>query len=512
MKPILKYVGSCIALCSFAFACNDNSYVPVSEDYKAYLQNGTTDSVVCTPDKFAAYFDFSGVYIAYEDSATNLTFNGLTQKITGSLNKYDIYSLANDSVMPLSNVGLSSGQLFAKLKDSNQHGQLYAPIEKSLKKIIDEDRSALLVTDFEEYTKEKMIYRQAYATQYFEEWLKRGKTITFFVTDYREIAKKNKAKKKNEKLQGNLKHLYYTVFDDNNETLLKEVMAGLEGCPKNYKVFRLSNSNYTVYTKYDGINKGGTYHNEDGDDIVTASIEDATVDGHFFKIDGLNAEVYTFTQTWPNIIANAKALSEPGVTTPFQHILKGLYVDFSQFDSYIIKSCEVNVSEIEDDFNRFVGRRLAAQYPVQVSVIEGETVVEVPKESQSYYDANGKLLDYYQQDGNTYKVSDLLKISQSLFDETYSNEHGKTTEIGIDLCEKATGVESVSGNMGSLLRVDVSISEAVPNIGQPQKGEQLYDLFYWEGNDCLYMAVKNVLQHANPQGKVLYTYLIHQQK
>ena len=83
------------------------------------------------------------------------------------------------------------------MHDSNEQGQLWAPIEKTLKKIADEGRPALLVTDFEEYTKEGVIYRQAYATPYFENWLKRGGDIQFYVTDY---------------MEGSLrKHLYYVV-------------------------------------------------------------------------------------------------------------------------------------------------------------------------------------------------------------------------------------------------------------------------------------------------------------
>lgn len=31
-------------------------------------------------EKFAAYFDFSGVYVAYADPATAQTFNGITQR------------------------------------------------------------------------------------------------------------------------------------------------------------------------------------------------------------------------------------------------------------------------------------------------------------------------------------------------------------------------------------------------------------------------------------------------
>lgn len=104
-------------------------------------------------EKFAAYFDFSGVYVAYADPATAQTFNGITQKVTGSLQNYDLYSLANSKIEQLSSGDLqSAAQIFERLHDPAAQGQLYAPIEQALHKIVADDRSALLVTDYEEYT------------------------------------------------------------------------------------------------------------------------------------------------------------------------------------------------------------------------------------------------------------------------------------------------------------------------------------------------------------------------
>ena len=503
--------GLFIVLVAFLTACPPpQPYVPVADDYKAYLLKDRVDSA-SVHDKYSAYFDFSGVFPAYEDSATNLTFNGMTQKITGSLSKYDVYSLANDSVMLLSDVA-SPAALFKKLKDSNQHGKLYAPIEKALKKIVAEDRSALLVTDFEEYTRQGGIYTQSYATPYFEEWLGRGKSITFFVTNYKEVSKNSKGKNsKNAKLQGKDKHLYYAVFDDNNGELLKEIEAGLEGCPKNYQVFTLSNTNYTVYTKYGKPNQGGTYHDENGDDIVTSSVEDGS-EYSFFAIKDMNVEVYTFCQTWTDIITNAKAMSEPGITPQFEHLLHNLFVDFSKFDSYTVNSFKVSVTEVEDDFRKYVNGRRALQYKPVTREIEGEKIVEIPMESKDFYDESGTLLeycDYEKGSGKINKVEGLLDFAQSLFDKTYQQDNGKETELGIDINSNANGKETA--NFGKLLKVDIQFDKTTPNIGQFAKGEKLYDMFYWDGNDCLYMAVKNVLQHSCPDGRTIYTYFINQQ-
>ncbi len=498
----------CTALCISLYSCGTQpGYIPNANDYKSYLQKDEVPDTTVKADKFSAYFDFSGVYIAYEDSATSLTFNGIAQKVTGSMDKYDIYTLANDSVMQEKDI--TSGKFFAKLKDSKQQGKLYAPIEKTLRKILKDDQSALFVTDFEEYTPERIIYRQAYATSYFEQWIQRGKRITFFVTDYFEGKKKDKKSKKSEKLQGIKKHLYYAVFDDAEGNLLKEIYAGLEGCPVNYKVFTLSNDSYTISTDYKTPTQGGTYHDETGNDIVTASIEDGSEEYGFKKV-GDRAEVYTFGEPWKNIVVNANMMKEEGVPVPFRHVFHNLFMDLSKFDSYSIDKLDVNVSEIGDDFQKYLGWSIAQKYPAEISTIEGEQVVEIPQQSAEYYNADGSINEYYDYPNNkgvVTPVSNLLVFSQQCFDDSKNQDNGEKTEIAIDLSQTATGAEAA----GSLLRVDVSIAKASPKLGLPKEGELLYDLFNWEGNDCLYMSIKNVLQHSSPEGRLIYTYFINYQ-
>ena len=186
-------IVECLSSCTTCFG-DKVDISPNPQNIQAYYEKDSQR--MSSESKWAAYFDFSGVYIAYEDPTTAQTFNGITQKVTGSLNNYDLYSLANEKIEKLNGEDLhSAANIFAQLHNPSAQGQLYAPIEKTLEKIVKENRSALLVTDFEEYTPGHQIYQQAYSTPYFEEWLKRGKDITFFVTDYKE---------------GSLdKHLYY---------------------------------------------------------------------------------------------------------------------------------------------------------------------------------------------------------------------------------------------------------------------------------------------------------------
>ena len=54
-----------------------------------------------------------------------------------------------------------------------------------------------------------------------------------------------------------------------------------------------------------------------------------------------------------------------------------------------------------------------------------------------------------------------------------------------------------------LYRVDIVVANAEPNLGS-----QIDKLFSWSGNNCLSSAVRNVLQHCNPQGSCVYSYFI----
>ena len=304
--------GICISAttsCSLIEGITGDDEEPFRDKLTEYLKKDLP-VVRISSEKYAAYFDFTGAMTACTDPQTEQTFNGLCQKITGDAANFDIYKLGDSKITPLTGE-IRPTQIFAQLKNANSQQMFYAPIEDALKQITKDGRSAVLVTDFEEYTKDGQIYRQAYATPYFKAWLASGGDITFYVTDYKE---------------GPLdKHLYYVVFDYNEHSLLKLVEQGLQGLPQNYKRFTLATNSYPMGTKYLAESKGGTYHDEAGDDVVSMSIEDGS-DNAFFKVKGLRAESYCFGADWPDIITNAKGQTrengfdgKDGNAEPFSH-------------------------------------------------------------------------------------------------------------------------------------------------------------------------------------------------
>lgn len=472
---------------------------PTLQNIQAYYAKGIQN--IDDTRKFSAYFDFSGVYLAYANPQTAQTFTGITQKITGSMSDYDLYSLANEKIERLNGDDLhSAANIFAQLHDPKAQGKLYAPIESTLKQIVEYNHSALLVTDFEEYTPGHKVYQQAYATPYFEEWLKRGKDITFFVTNYKE---------------GNAdKHLYYTVFDDERHLLLKEIEDALNGKPTNYKRFTLSMHNYTVQPReggtsgaYAGPCIGGTYHDENGEDIVSGSIEKGD-DDSYNRLPLYRAELYTFDESWENIVGNAKGQQEEEIPLiyRFRHLFQNLYADFSNVDSYHIKSLAVRMSDIGQDFELFTNWLTAMRYKPIITVVEGEKQIDIPDESSDFYDENGNLLsryNYLEKGGRIGDIQGVVLFDQQLFEQTSKDSNGKDVELAVNLNPQFNGIIAGNEEASGLYRIDIIVDKAEPNLG-----EQIDELFSWTGNNCLSSAVRNVLQHCNPQGTLVYSYFI----
>lgn len=471
-------------------SCGGNINEPTfREKLNAYLKKDLP-VVTVSSDKYAAYFDFSGVFVAYEDPDTKATFNGLTQKITSNKN-FNIYKLANSEITELTGQ-LNPEEQFKQIHNVKEQNQLYAPIKATLEKITEEGRSAILVTDFEEYTKDGGLYTQAYAAPYFKKWLEGGGDITFYVTDYVE---KNLSK-----------HLYYVVFDSNHHELLKLVEDGLEGLPKNYTSFTLATKSYPMSYSYPSAAQGGTYHDGQGEDIVTSSVEDGS-DNAFFIVDSLRAESYFFYNSWEDIVTNASELTkENGADVPFTHLFRNLFIDLSHSDSYKIEELGVKVYNVRDDFDKYWAYTVAIANKPSVKKEAGETYVECPEVSAAYYDeTSGNLkpeFDYSKEPGKIIEIHDMLDFDEELFESSLKNDSAHA-ELGIFFHKGFTGKILQQEDPNALLRIDI-----VPTEVDICDLDKIDKLFGWPGNDCLSASVKSVLQDLKPIGKPIYSYFV----
>lgn len=439
----------------FTACCGTEHFTP--EVLDAYLKYHEPKQD--TDNSFSAYFDLSnGMLSAYaSNESTQNALKSIVNKVTGNNNCKNVFTLKNAN---LENCKLRQTDLYNYILNPASYATT-APIEETLKRIVSDGKSAFLMTDFEEYSN-GMIQQQNYAKEYFIDWLKRGNSIYFFITDYIEGTKS--------------KHLYFTVFDTPSHLLLNEIQDALKGTGMQYKTFVLTDNKITFSNNYPAETIGGTYHDQSGEDVVCCTNETGEKDCYTIYKD-LNAEFYPFEETWTNIVQNAKDFAEEGNTPKYTHLISGLKADFSLMTGYNVKALDVVTTDVQKDYDKFEG-----YYDFKV---DGQNVGD-----------DGKVLpefDYEKSPGAVSQVKDMFVFGGKI--------NGTSADIAIDFRPYFSG-EVANMPMDDMLRVDVVISDSEPRY------DILSELFEWDGNRSLCEAVKNTLQDRNPVGKVIYSYFI----
>ena len=456
MIKTFKFTAAICAVSSiFLLGSCGGGKQPVStpETLGAYLKYHVEEGK--TSDGYNAYFDLSdGMLSAYGNDTTKKVLESVVNKITGNEDCKAVYSLKEGKISELDK---SQTELYNYILNPASYATV-APIEEALKKITASGTSAILVTDFEEYSN-GVIQQQNYAKAYFVDWLKKGGDITFFVIDYLEIGKP--------------KHLYFTVFSIGGSTLLADIENALKGKDAGITRFNLTVDAVNIEYAYKGT-KGGSYHNADGEDIASSTNESGNGDC-FTVYKDYRAEYYPFDQSWADIVKNAKTLAEEGNTPRFTHLVTGPKADLKSLSGYDIKELDLKVTAIKDDFAKFAGYY---EYTKDKTVNTGE---------------NGKLLEQYNYPAggvDAHEIDDMLTYGGTVKDGV------ATLDIDFD-----PGFDGTSAPVG-LLRVDVVIDECEP------KYDLVSSLFSWPGNNSLEQAVRNTLQEVNPEGKAIYTFFI----
>ena len=475
---VLLAAGALLSSMSVTSCCGEDVKIDMPAEVKAYYDKDIVSAEV--KDMVSAYFDLSnGIIEAYKtnpnaEQVMKQTVNRLT-----SGENCTVYSMADDKIEPLE---LKQTALYNKIVDASSYSRQMAPIEKTLSQIVAEGKSALLVTDFEEYTPDKRVQHASFAAPYFQKWLQAGKDITFFIFNYTE----GKAEK----------HLYFIVFDNKQHNLLKLVRESMSSSVANGE-FTLSPDAYSCTTEYPSAIKGGNYHMADNaqEDIVTNVIETGT--GNCFTAygEGSRVEYYPIGDVWENILMNAKGASEIGNTPVFTDLLRNLFFDFSNQDSYIIKKLDVRVTNVQNDFMKFVAWSMWNKDKQAYS------------ECYESIDEKGEpaLLeehDYSKGPATINEIKDMFAIDQKLFEETFQQSEGKKTEIGIVFSPNFNG-KPVGAEDTDMLRIDVVIAESEPNLSP-----RLDELFVFNGNNNLRDAITVTLQNMNPRGTIIYTYFL----
>ena len=451
-----------------------------------------------------AYFDFSdGMNWAYQNDTTKNILKDIVNKVSNE-NGAKIYSMADDQITLLPE---KTTTLFNTIMTPTSYTKAFAPIEKTLARIVELDHNALLVTDFEEYTTDGKIQTAAFASKYFEEWLNRGYDIKFYITDYVE--------------NGLSKHLYFILFNTKNHALQQKVEEAIKSQPKNYKEYLLSTNPWKLTTKYIGAAYGGCYHDQANQDIVSGTDESGTSESYcnfnlegweatilqnspFFKSVGrLNAEYYPMGAAWSEIVKNAESASQLEGHERFTDLLRGLFVDLSDQDSYIVSQLDVIATDVQQDMDAYINSLMPqiVGKPEMVNDGEGGLVAAPTAEQEPYYDEHGNIrADYIYTPKSLAQIMDAFVLNQTLFANTLQTDPSKV-EIGIDFKPGFSG--SIGGYQpGDMIRLDIVIAECEPNISA------LSSLFSWQGNSNLADAIKNTLQNLKPENRVIYSYFI----
>lgn len=455
---------------------------------KTFCRKNIDDYVAATPAPemlnhgASAYFDFSnGMNHAYASEQSRQVLSAVLNKTTGTSGAISFFSLADRKIEPLN---LSQTEVYNRIVNPGSYTQQMAPIEDALKHILSDRKPALLVTDYEEY-KGAVIEQQAYAKDYFIKWIADGNMITFYKLDFNE--------------NGKAKHLYFTVFDDNMQSLNSAIAQAMEPfLGQGVERFTLGGKNFpfALAHTYPSADKGGSYHNTNGTDAVSGVIEkggpedykrysgemalrwEGSTAGQYDlvamgnKVGGLPVEYYPLSVRYADILENARLAKELPEESRYSYFLSGLFVNFTGQDGYVVDGVEAAVFDMDGEIAAFAD----SASPTDSVLSRGFTP-----------------------SSNLPQVADMLTASLIKND----GDPG-WNEIAVDFSQNFKG-EVKGAAQSALLKCDVIISDA-----RICPESRLKAFFAWPGNESLFASVVNTLQsrEVNPEGHILYTYFI----
>jgi hypothetical protein len=220
-----------------------------------------------------------------------------------------------------------------------------------LKKISTSSNDALLITDFEEYTPDGKEQKFAYAKDYFTKWIKEGNSITIYYSKYTE--KNNKSKLTGEK---NLYFVLFTYGEVNENSLVSKFEKAIEGRSDlvGLNKFEINSNPYTISNNYGGKDKTGlTPDNQDGDAALSVGSADQVVIGYNneFLNKGRPFEAIEFGLSLNDLYEYY--FSEK------RKFAKDLFLDATNNESFILKEVKVQVSDVTEDYSRYVNSQVA---------------------------------------------------------------------------------------------------------------------------------------------------------
>lgn len=442
-----------------------DKYVEVTEE-KNLLNDGAS-----------VYLDMSdGMNCAYASQQSKAMLQAVINRLAG-ISAIKFFGLADEKI---TSIEMSHTQLYNYMLNPSSYNKQKAPIEMTLKQIVENNQPSLLMSDFEEYNG-GVIHKAAYAKKYFIEWLAKGFNISFYKWIFTE--------------KGKVKNMFLAVFDDNANRLNSLVENAVKLTNPSIETFVLGSREfaYPTCSQYISLKQGGNYHNGNGLDVVTAVMENggsndyvsyakpyasaSGLPGQFAPLDnliGAYAEYYPVGIRWNDAIANSKRMQETGVPDEdiYTHLLSNLFIDFEAQNGFAIEGIEVRTFDMMESM-KSVAEGMVSENPINTNALMSIENPEI----------------------NMFLTADM--VSRSDLPKGWK-------EITIDFDEKFNGSFLGSHQSTDLIRANVVISRANPNLSEAQT------FFSWEGNPSLADSVKETLSasSSSPVGRILYTYYI----
>lgn len=466
MRKFAKSAALCMGLMLLQ-SCGGSSFTRNYVDQYVEYECAAKGQQLAMAPGVAVYVDFSdGMNAAYNQPTSKEALKKAVNVLTDRDNKTSFFTLANNQITPLE---LTQTDIYNAII-SGKFNKPGAPIEQTLKEIVEKKQPALFITDFEEYTNGK-IQQQGYAKSYFIDWLTMGFNITFYKVDYKEGGKD--------------KHLYYTIFDspEGNPYLDKTKDALNKFLGQGMERFVIGGADciYPMATDYLSSTQGGNYHNANGEDIVTAVLEGGKKEdfcSYPLAADGHLYQYYPLGEEWQRIPENIAAMREEGIDNGdrFKHLLANLYIDFGVQNGYTIDG----VCALAYNFQAM---------PDSMAAMEEER----------------KPADVFKNLAEPKEVADMFVASLAEpKNEALAKQGWKEVTVDFDPRFKGT-LPSSMATPQDLLKVDVVISNA-----KMASDEEIDAFFGWAGNMSLAESVRNTLGDSavNPTGRTIVTYFL----
>lgn len=454
----------------------------------------------------SVYVDFSDGLVQAYTSATNKSLvEFISQKMVGTT--IDWYGLGRRhggvGKMDYSNYR----DVYNKVISNESYVDIMAPIEEALIKISNTANDALLITDFEEYTPDGKEQKYAYAKDYFTKWVESGNSITIYYSGY--IEKNTKSKLSSQK------NLYFVLFNygeiDENSLLTKfnKAIEGRDSDLMGLNRFDINPNPYTISNDYGGKEKTGLTLDPDIENKTALDIGDeegALLSYHNgFLNNNQPFEAFEFGQSLNNLYDY--------YFKEKRSFANKLILDASISASFILKKVKVNVSNITEDYIRYI-QSLEAKKNIPILVKDAGNNDVWDTESMNdpiiteCYEEHTKVLkkEYQYKHKPSLAIAEIFDYDATIFSDRLKNSP-KEVEL-ITMFHK-----NFTGNFKNLDHVILRVDYIVETTEENYSGQ--LDAFKWNSiintangvNTSLYESIRNTLQAVKPKG-ILYSYYL----